>query len=549
VARLHFARHRGEVLTGGELMPSNDHLFSTAARVWLRAQVDRVRRSVMSQRPAVRWIIAVLVVVGLTSAIYWAAASYTTLGVRYLVSGRRFSSDDLIKVCSALDKQRLNYRVDDSRRVEVAADQYDQAADVVAKLDFGQRPIGEIRDESYASWFLDSPADREYRKQLAREKIIEGLIDKKDGVVWSLVSINRHTSKKWPQVSTKPTAFVYIETEGNRQLPYHTAQSITEILTGWESDLTPGSITVMDRRGTRYFESGNLAIGDASRDRAREEDLGKEILDKLDWVKGVRVHVKVSSPAEPAVSPSSGLIAAHRPIAHEQNGGTKTEHPTLKLESDHALPSMEVNGVPAPEPEPAPPPSAVEMANGSSTKATRGGDSGETHRQRPREPGRVLIYVPRSFYLNADIRPDNHEPSREDLRLMTERTENQIKTAVSLVTPSSESWKVDIFTIADEISPRPVNLQSAADARRRVLDWGIIGTVVAIVSILAAMGSWIQVARRPVPAPGPAPQTRRYHVDTASEPGPSERVRELVRRSPEAAASVLQRWTGQGGRA
>ena len=98
------------------------------------------------------------------------------------------------------------------------------------------------------------------------------------------------------------------------------------------------------------------------------------------------------------------------------------------------------------------------------------------------------------------------------------------------------------------LANRPVNLHSAADSRRRALDWGIVGTVVAVVSILAAMGSWIQVARRPVPTPGPVPQTRRFHVDTASEPGPSERVRELVRRNPEAAASVLQRWTGQGGR-
>ena len=108
---------------------------------------------------------------------------------------------------------------------------------------------------------------------------------------------------------------------------------------------------------------------------------------------------------------------------------------------------------------------------------------------------------------------------------------------------------MDIVTIPDEVSlNRPVILQSPVDARRRVLDWGIVGTVVAVVSILAAVGSWIQVARRPARLPEPALKTRRYHVDSASEPGPSERVRELVRRNPEAAASVLQRWTGQGGR-
>ncbi len=285
-------------MTGGELMPTNDHLFFTAAAAWLRAQVDRVRRSVMSQRPAIRWGVALLVVIGLTSGVYWAATSYSTLGVRYLVSGRRFSSDDLIKVCAALDKQRVSYRVDDSRRVEVAADQYEQAAEVVAKLEIGQRPIGDIREQSYISSFLESSADRENRQNLAREKIIEGLIGQLDGVVWSLVSIDRQRSSKWTRPGDKPKAFVYIETEGNRQLPYQTAQSIPAILTGCVSDLTPGSITVMDRRGFRYFDSGNLAIGDASRDRAREEDLVKEILDKLDWVKGVRVQVKVSSPAQ-----------------------------------------------------------------------------------------------------------------------------------------------------------------------------------------------------------------------------------------------------------
>ena len=133
---------------------------------------------------------------------------------------------------------------------------------------------------------------------------------------------------------------------------------------------------------------------------------------------------------------------------------------------------------------------------------------------------------------------------------MADRTENLIRTAVSLATPENESWKVDVFTIPDEVSlSRPTILQTSAEARRRVvMDWGIVGTVGAIVSIVAAVGSWIQVARRPVRLPEPTVKTRRYHIDSASEPGPSERVRELVRNNPEAAASVLERWTRQGGR-
>ena len=40
-------------------MPTNDRLSFTAALAWLRAQVDRLRRSVMARRPVVRWSLAV----------------------------------------------------------------------------------------------------------------------------------------------------------------------------------------------------------------------------------------------------------------------------------------------------------------------------------------------------------------------------------------------------------------------------------------------------------------------------------------------------------
>jgi hypothetical protein len=133
--------------------------------------------------------------------------------------------------------------------------------------------------------------------------------------------------------------------------------------------------------------------------------------------------------------------------------------------------------------------------------------------------------------------------------LIAERTEKQIRTAVALVIPDAESWKVDVDMIWDETSlNRPLVLPASADARHRLLEWGIAGVALTVL-ILAAVGSWIHVARRPARLPEPTVKTRHYHVDSASEPGPSERVRELIHRNPEAAASVLQRWMGQGGRA
>ena len=91
-------------------------------------------------------------------------------------------------------------------------------ASLLAKLDLGQHSIDEIRSESSGWSILESPLEREQRKELAREKILERIIGRLDGVVWSLVSIHRPPHRR-VRSNSKPSAFVYIETEGNRKLP------------------------------------------------------------------------------------------------------------------------------------------------------------------------------------------------------------------------------------------------------------------------------------------------------------------------------------------
>ena len=520
-------------------MPTHDRLSLSAALAWLRVQVDRFRHSLMARHPSVRWGMAVVAVIGLTSLVYWTATSRSTLNVRYLVSGRRFSSDDLITVCRTLDKQRVAYRVDDLRRIEVSADQYETAADAVAKLDLGPRSLSEIREESILSSFLETAAEREQRKQLFREKTIERLIGDLDGVVWSLVSINHPPARKWHRQGAKPTAFVYIETEGMRQLPYKTLQAIPEILAGNEDELTRESITVMDTRGNKYFESGNAAVGIDAHNRAREEELVSKILDQLEWIKGLRVQVRVPD------SRPVGLVAA--PSANKRDGGASASKPGGSVAAifvNRPVDSIEPEA--ASRPPAAGKPVATNAADGSSS---RSGHTADYQTTPTGEPGHVLIWVPRSYYLNADLRGETRDPHHDGLLGLRDRTEEWIRKAVGLITPPSESWKVEINMIVDQVSlDRPLLAPSAVSVRRRALDWGIVGTVVAIVSIVAAAGSWVKAARRPLVLPEAAVTTRHYHVDSASEPGPSERVRELVRRNPEAAASVLQRWTGQGGR-
>jgi hypothetical protein len=72
------------------------------------------------------------------------------------------------------------------------------------------------------------------------------------------------------------------------------------------------------------------------------------------------------------------------------------------------------------------------------------------------------------------------------------------------------------------------------------------GGVVAVASLVAAGRLLSQ--RRPSPGPPRARRRERFDREDAG-PGPAERVRAFVRRNPDAAAGVLQRWIGQGGHA
>src|SRR5262249_55587054 len=190
----------------------------------------------------------------------------------------------------------------------------------------------------------------------------------------------------------------------------------------------------------------------------------------------------------------------------------------------------DLEGEPGVSSKPAPA-SAVVLDGENASHANAAG--GLPHRDCGQERGRVLIHVPRSFYYYADLRTDHREPSREDLRAMADRTEKQIRAAVGLAIHESESWKVDVDTIPDDVSlNRPAVLPTVSGQRRGLRDWGIVGAIVAAVAVLAAVASWVHMARRPARASEAPELGRRYHADSVSEPGPSERVRELIRSNP-----------------
>jgi flagellar M-ring protein FliF len=514
----------------------------TVAQV--RSQFVRIRRAIAAQGPAFRWslplgVLGVLVLCGYL-------ATPVPTGLAFLRGGQKFSISDIIKISHALDVQHIDYRVDDQRRIEVASDGLEEAKAVLAKIDIGPRSIEELDREAQASNFLDGPAEREQKKNKGQEQILAAMIREFDGIISAYVTINRPKARvglgrPGTGPGARPTAFVYLETDGGREISHKTVQSIQNLVVGKESDLKSDAVTVFDQKGRHYLVAGEPKYSTISATRAHEEELGQRILEEIDWIDGVRVTVQLvpaptAAPAPlPALSatPTTSSPAGRLP---EETVGVNTP---LALESepppnpDAALPSPTV---PAP------------VLSGSSAPEPPGSKN---------EVARIWVRVPRSYYYSKAV-PDR-EPSVDRLKEIVARTESLIRVAVEHVVPPELmppdeplDLKIKIDTIPDgELAGVPLRSQVATDARRPLSGWLLASAAGGgLIVLLSALGVRVFASRRPSLRPPRivTPRASRYRSDPASEAsrGPAERVRELIRRNPEAAAGVLHRWIGQG---
>jgi flagellar biosynthesis/type III secretory pathway M-ring protein FliF/YscJ len=529
---------------------------------WFRFQADRVRHALTSASPASRWLLALGVfgVLGL--------AGYVAMPVSgrsgFLRNGQKFSIGDVIKISHALDLQHIAYRVDDQRRIEVAGGQLGDASSVLAKLDIGPRSIEDLEKEAQASGLLDGPWEKERREKKGQEQILAAMIREFDGIISAYVTISQPRPRiglSRPGTGNGPgmrtTAFVWLETEGGREISHKTVQSIQNLVVGKEPELRADAVTVFDQKGRHYLVAGDPSYSTLSATRAREEELGQRLLDVLDWIGGVRVTVQLVSaptsapvtlptlsaaPTAPVVAPSSSL----RPRAAGPAVGVNTP---LELEPDPgAVPDVGVVAPSAPTPVPVvSSPSVPEPP-------------GPKH-----DVARVWVRVPRSYY-DSKAAP-NRDLSPERQKEIVRQTESLIAGAVEHVVPPElrppgEPIDLQIDTLpAGEVADAPFGSR-VVDATRGQTWWWLPAAAGGggVIVLLSAVGIGVVVLagrRRPdrsfrvaAAVLRPTPGTTRYRRDAAAEMGPGrgpgERVRELIRLSPEAAAGVLNRWIGQG---
>jgi hypothetical protein len=362
--------------------------------------------------------------------------------------------------------------------------------------------------------------------QRDQARVFQRLINDLPGVESSFVFINRPKRRGGLRPADKPTALVRLETEGGRELPFSVVESITSILTVSEEGLAARAITVMDRAGRTYLDAGNPALNALSTTRAREEELGRRILEKLDRITGAAVDVRLAI-AEPEAQPEP------KPVEPKADPGRDLDAaPGISVGVNQAM-SIDLEPT-----DPAPPPPAASPAAPPAPEALQ-------HR------GRIWVRVPRSYDYNASQLPGRPEPSQDDIRSLMTRTESYIRKAVEMVIPDSvtDAWEpVSIDVILDEMSvDRMPAVVAGNGSRRLVNDWATAGAAGAAAAAMVAVGAWIFGARQPIRRSESPRGSLRYHRGSPATPPPTERVLEFVRRNPETAFSVLNRWTNQGG--
>jgi hypothetical protein len=480
----------GAALVEGETMRTDPPAAVLAPLVRLRNGAIRAWRHIAGAGLATR-LALIAGLVGLIVVVGFYASQDEPGGMAAIYEDHRFTPSEVARIGKALDAEEIAW-TSDRGCIQVRRGRLAQVHALLERRGLG--PLG-LRDEwgePVASSPLELLSDRDARERRHRERVLEAAIEEYDSTLQANVKIepSRAKSSRNPQT---PKVTVLLKAESDRRLRPAAVEGIATLLLSLVPDLKPEGLWILDSKLRVYHSPTSMSLRPDSMARSREEELTGRILEQLDYIKGVHVAVSIGVSARTvrAVPPASPQVVPNRPI----------EEPPVQ-----AVPVTVL-----------------------AAKA------------------KVFVQVPAAYVLDRyRAVSQNPRPSPKELDLLFRETRERIETVVRNVVPTEDLGSVDVSRI--EIAGAPLEAARVPEPTGPRLHLVGLATASGVgVLVLAVAVVWgLRLAGRRAPTRA-LPATRRPRLSSAGTTPPSERVRELVKLDPAAAAGVLQRWIGHGG--
>lgn len=428
------------------------------------------------------------------AAIYLLATAESGAPVTYwLDDGRVFSSDEAHSVGRALAGKGIGVVRGVRGQLGVASEQKATALKALESAGLDWQSLKEMIDRPVQASVWADPLDRQRIRLRARERAVEALISRFHGVLAATVRLHESGTGPYDREGSLDATVILTPADPGAITP-DLIERVQIGLVSLEPRLDRDrDVTVIDDQGQAYLLAGDPKVAQRRHADARAYEWESTLSRRLSaLVPEVRVSVRLEWP-----------LTAGRSSAERSGSEVVPNAPAALAEP----------GVAA----------------------------------EPSQKANVLVEVPTRSFLNlyrAGDRAD-HFPTPEELGLIEQVARKRIEAEVRHVIPGASLGPIEVVRI-----PLPVTRGTSAEAPRPsrpdLRPWFAAAALVGVLLTLAATAGTrrFSSSRRAAREPSAEPSVR---FDGEDRAGPVDRVRELIRRDPDAAAGVLRRWVGQGG--
>lgn len=463
----------------------------------------------MHDATARRRVLMAVLGVSLLAIILVSTASQLESTTFWLEGGRVFTPDETRTLGQALAERGISVINGPRGQLGVPAESAPEAIKLIDRKGLTRRSLAELIDQPIQPSPFADPQEREQIRRRNRERRAEAVLERFSGVLDATVLLSEARPRRFGQPA-ELRATVFLSPTEPGALSADLIGRVETTLIALEPDLVRGrDLTVLDDAGRSYLEAGDPTVALRTRADARALEWEKALSRRLaPVIQGIRISVRMEWPESP-----SDILRAVPPGAP-----------------------------PVPEGLAVVPNAPVVLADSpaESNAPTTPSDAG-------RGLADVLVEIPSQYFLDRyrSVAGAERIPTQAELQPFVEQASDLIEKAVRHEIPEPNLGHFRIAKL-----PLPSVRPAAPTTRSRPaidprMGWaGALGAGALVLILVATAGTRrLAKGRRSAQTGGPM----RTRFDQEDQTGPADRVRELVRRDPEAAAGVLRRWVGQGG--